>query len=30
MKEILGKKIGMTRLFSETGEAIPVTIEALS
>ncbi|HVP06958.1 MAG TPA: 50S ribosomal protein L3 [Candidatus Acidoferrum sp.] len=26
MKEILGKKIGMTRLFSETGEAIPVTV----
>jgi large subunit ribosomal protein L3 len=26
MKEILGKKIGMTRLFTETGEAIPVTV----
>jgi large subunit ribosomal protein L3 len=26
MKEILGKKIGMTRIFKETGEAIPVTV----
>ncbi len=26
MREILGKKIGMTRLFSETGEVIPVTV----
>ncbi len=26
MKEILGKKVGMTRLFTETGEAIPVTV----
>jgi large subunit ribosomal protein L3 len=26
MKEILGKKIGMTRIFNEEGEAIPVTM----
>ena len=23
---ILGKKIGMTRFFTETGEALPVTV----
>ena len=26
MKEILGKKIGMTRVFREDGEAVPVTV----
>jgi large subunit ribosomal protein L3 len=26
MKTILGKKIGMTQVFSENGEAIPVTV----
>lgn len=26
MKTILGKKIGMTQIFSETGESIPVTV----
>ena len=26
MKAILGKKIGMTRIFAETGEVIPVTV----
>jgi len=26
MKEILGKKLGMTRIFAESGEAIPVTV----
>ena len=26
MKTILGKKIGMTQIFSETGAAIPVTV----
>ena len=26
MKEILGKKIGMTRVFHEDGEAVPVTV----
>ncbi len=26
MKEILGKKLGMTRIFTENGEAIPVTV----
>jgi large subunit ribosomal protein L3 len=26
MKEILGKKIGMTRIFNEDGEAVPVTV----
>ena len=26
MKEILGKKLGMTRVFNELGEAIPVTV----
>jgi large subunit ribosomal protein L3 len=26
MKEILGKKIGMTRVFAPTGEMIPVTV----
>ncbi len=26
MKEILGKKIGMTRIFEDTGEMIPVTV----
>jgi 50S ribosomal protein L3, bacterial len=26
MKTILGKKIGMTQIFSEAGEAIPVTV----
>ena len=26
MKEILGKKLGMTRIFRETGESIPVTV----
>lgn len=26
MKTILGKKIGMTQIFSDTGEAIPVTV----
>ena len=26
MKEILGKKLGMTRVFTETGEAVPVTV----
>jgi len=26
MKTLLGKKIGMTRIFAETGEVIPVTV----
>ena len=26
MKEILGKKLGMTRIFLETGESLPVTV----
>ncbi len=26
MKEILGKKIGMTRIFQENGESVPVTV----
>lgn len=26
MKEILGKKIGMTRIFEESGEAVPATV----
>lgn len=26
MKEILGKKLGMTRIFTEDGEALPVTV----
>ena len=26
MKMILGKKIGMTQIFSEAGEVIPVTV----
>ena len=26
MKEILGKKIGMTRVFQPTGESVPVTV----
>jgi large subunit ribosomal protein L3 len=26
MKEILGKKLGMTRIFLETGESVPVTV----
>jgi len=26
MKEILGKKLGMTRIFLESGEAVPVTV----
>lgn len=26
MKEILGKKLGMTRVFTEDGEALPVTV----
>lgn len=26
MKAILGKKVGMTQIFTETGEAIPVTV----
>ncbi len=26
MKEILGKKLGMTRVFMESGEAVPVTV----
>lgn len=26
MKEILGKKLGMTRIFTEAGEAVPVTV----
>jgi large subunit ribosomal protein L3 len=26
MKEILGKKIGMTRIFREDGESVPVTV----
>jgi len=26
MKLILGKKIGMTQIFEETGEVIPVTV----
>lgn len=26
MRTILGKKVGMTQIFSETGEAIPVTV----
>ena len=26
MKAILGKKIGMTQIFSEKGEMIPVTV----
>ena len=26
MKAILGKKVGMTQIFSETGEIIPVTV----
>ncbi|HWR84332.1 MAG TPA: 50S ribosomal protein L3 [Candidatus Deferrimicrobium sp.] len=26
MKEILGRKLGMTRIFSDTGEVIPVTV----
>jgi ribosomal protein L3 len=28
MSGIIGKKIGMTRLFSETGEHVPVTVIA--
>lgn len=26
MKEIIGKKLGMTRIFQDSGEAIPVTV----
>jgi len=26
MKEILGKKLGMTRIFKKTGEVVPVTV----
>jgi large subunit ribosomal protein L3 len=26
MKEIVGRKLGMTRIFSESGEAVPVTV----
>lgn len=26
MKEILGKKLGMTRVFRDTGESVPVTV----
>ena len=26
MKEIIGKKLGMTRLFADNGEAVPVTV----
>ena len=26
MKMILGKKIGMTQIFADTGEVIPVTV----
>jgi large subunit ribosomal protein L3 len=26
MKTILGKKIGMTQIFTEAGEVIPVTV----
>ena len=26
MREILGKKLGMTRIFTESGEAVPVTV----
>lgn len=26
MKEILGRKLGMTRIFAETGEAVPCTV----
>ncbi|MFH2035617.1 MAG: 50S ribosomal protein L3 [Candidatus Zixiibacteriota bacterium] len=26
MKELIGKKIGMTRIFIETGEAVPVSV----
>ena len=26
MKSILGRKVGMTQLFDETGEVIPVTV----
>ena len=26
MKTILGKKIGMTQIFAETGEVVPVTV----
>ena len=26
MKEILGKKLGMTRIFTEDGQAVPVTV----
>ena len=26
MKEIIGKKLGTTRVFLETGEAVPVTV----
>ncbi|MDD4444234.1 MAG: 50S ribosomal protein L3, partial [Eubacteriales bacterium] len=26
MKTIVGKKIGMTQIFSESGEVIPVTV----
>lgn len=26
MKEILGKKLGMTRIFAESGESLPVTV----
>ena len=26
MKTLLGKKIGMTQIFGETGEVIPVTV----
>ena len=26
MKELIGKKIGMTRIFRETGEAVPATV----
>lgn len=29
MKSILGKKIGMTQIFTETGEVIPVTVLAV-
>ena len=26
MKTILGKKVGMTQIFAETGEVVPVTV----
>ena len=26
MKELLGRKVGMTQIFTETGQVIPVTV----